>query len=476
VKKASVSVKEATTSTNGLHSFTKTRKMAGLRATQLNLHSQNSENSSVVANAKNALLGKSTTMGRSTRTVMGDIGNNAAGSNRAGLRAKDNNAPVQKPGRTLAKQKGTASLKQVLQGPAKPVVSENVPAKPTRQLRKRSREATEKPQPDSMEVDPLPQDPSQDVEMEVEQPVVTEGFSTNKLVQFNIEDIDSEDVDDPQLVVDYVNEIYEYMRMMEKSQAIKKDYLTGKIGAILPKMRSVLVEWLVEVHQQFSLLQETLYLSVAILDRFMQVAAEKIPRKHLQLVGVSAMFIAAKYEEMYAPEIGDFVYITDNAYSQSQIREMEIKIMGVLKFDLGRPLPLHFLRRNSKAGQVDATAHTMAKYVMELTLLEYGFAHILPSEVAAAALAFSVRALDTEDKPLSELWNTTLQYYSQYSLEDISSTLQKIAAMVLTTTRAPEKSKLLAIRKKYSNKKFGKIAEYSELTSKAVQGMANGDF
>ena len=54
----------------------------------------------------------------------------------------------------------------------------------------------------------------------------------------------------------------------------------------------------------------------------------------------------------YAPEIGDFVYITDNAYTQSQIREMEIKIMGVLKFDLGRPLPLHFLRRNSKAGQV----------------------------------------------------------------------------------------------------------------------------
>merc|ERR1719336_3584616 len=87
-----------------LHSFTKIRKMAGLRATQLNLHSQNSENSSVVANAKNALLGKSTTMGRSTRTVMGDLGNNAAGSNRAGLRAKDNNAPVQKPGRTLAKK------------------------------------------------------------------------------------------------------------------------------------------------------------------------------------------------------------------------------------------------------------------------------------------------------------------------------------------------------------------------------------
>ena len=76
-----------------------------------------------------------------------------------------------------------------------------------------------------------------------------------------------------QLVVDYVNEIYEYMRMMERSQSVKKDYLTGKTGAIIPKMRSVLVEWLVEVHQQFALLQETLYLSVAVLDRYMQVLA-----------------------------------------------------------------------------------------------------------------------------------------------------------------------------------------------------------
>jgi len=241
-------------------------------------------------------------------------------------------------------------------------------------------------------------------------------------------------------------------------------------------MRSVLVEWLVEVHQQFSLLQETLYLSVCILDRYMQVNAEKVPRKQLQLVGVTAMFIAAKYEEMYAPEIGDFVYITDNAYTPSQIREMEIKIMSVLKFDLGRPLPLHFLRRNSKAGQVDATAHTMAKYVMELTLLEYRFVHVLPSEVAAAALAFSLKALDVDERPLSEIWTTTLEYYSQYSLNDIAQIVQDIANIVLATTRAPEKSKLLAIRKKYSNKKFGKIAEYNELVCPAVEQMAVGNF
>lgn len=75
-------------------------------------------------------------------------------------------------------------------------------------------------------------------------------------------------------------------------------------------------------------------------------------RDKLQLVGVTAMLIASKYEEMYAPEIADFVYITDNAYTKQEIRRMECVILRTLDFNLGRPLPLHFLRRNSKAGEV----------------------------------------------------------------------------------------------------------------------------
>ena len=91
----------------------------------------------------------------------------------------------------------------------------------------------------------------------------------------------------------------------------------------------------------------------------MQHSAGKVEKKNLQLVGVASMLVAAKYEEMYAPEIGDFVYITDNAYTEKQIRKMEIEVLTVLAYDLGRPLPLHFLRRNSKAGGVDALTHTL---------------------------------------------------------------------------------------------------------------------
>ena len=75
-------------------------------------------------------------------------------------------------------------------------------------------------------------------------------------------------------------------------------------------------------------------------------------KNKLQLVGVTAMWIAAKYEEMYAPEVADFVYITDSAYSKAEIRAMECHMLKTLDFQLGRPLSIHFLRRNSKAGEV----------------------------------------------------------------------------------------------------------------------------
>ena len=77
-----------------------------------------------------------------------------------------------------------------------------------------------------------------------------------------------------------------------------------------------------------------------------------VPKKQLQLVGVTAMFLASKYEEMYPPEISDFAYVTDKAYTTAQIRDMEMTILRVLKFQLGRPLPLQFLRRASKIYEV----------------------------------------------------------------------------------------------------------------------------
>jgi len=431
----------------------------GIRGTTLTTMRSNVENEAGMGAA--AAKGRVT---RAARTAMTDIGNKAnLLQNAKNLNNKGIKKELVKPARVLSKQKATTTLAQL--------TTNDVTA--TRVTRR----STEQKKDELMEQDVSKQ--MEDVEMaDLAAAPVVKAYSVGNLE--NVDNIDKDDVENPQLVVEYVNEIYEYLRQLETLQGVREDYLNKSETktTILPKMRAVLVDWLIQVHSQFNLLQETLYLTVAILDRFLQNSATKIERKQLQLVGVAAMFIASKYEEMYAPEIGDFVYITDRAYTESQIREMEIKILAALGFELGRPLPLHFLRRNSKAGNVDALTHTLAKYAMELTLVDYKMAHIKPSIIAAAALALSLKVLDRmeEDKSIVEMWNSTLVHYTTYTFDAISETVKKLADLLLTTSKAPASSKLMAVRKKYEDKKLSKIAMLAQLSGPTMEKLKMGDF
>lgn len=106
-------------------------------------------------------------------------------------------------------------------------------------------------------------------------------------------------------------------------------------------MRTILVDWLVEVGEEYRLQNETLCLAVSYIDRFLSVMS--VVRAKLQLVGTAAMFIAAKYEEIYPPDVGEFVYITDNTYTKKQVLRMEQLILKVLTFDLCVPTTSVFL-------------------------------------------------------------------------------------------------------------------------------------
>lgn len=284
-----------------------------------------------------------------------------------------------------------------------------------------------------------------------------EAFSKTLL---KVQDIDANDKDNPQLVSEYVNDIYNYMRHLEVKYTVRTNYLEGQ--EVSGKMRAILIDWLCQVHHRFHLLQETLYLTVAIIDRFLQACP--VPRNKLQLVGVTCMLIASKYEEMYAPEVADFVYITDNAYQKRDIRDMEAKILRALDFNMGKPLCLHFLRRDSKAGQVDANKHTLAKYLMELTIVEYDMVQYNPSEVAAGALCLSMILLD------GTKWTETLSHYSSYTEKDLTTMVQKLSSLVVKA----ENSKLTAVRTKYASSKFNKISAISELKSQRVKDLSEG--
>lgn len=133
-----------------------------------------------------------------------------------------------------------------------------------------------------------------------------ESHSTRMLHQ--VEDIDANDSENPQMLSEYVNDIYAYLFKLEIYYPIRDTFLTNQVD-VTPKMRSVLLDWINEVHNQFSLELETYHMTVSMIDRYLQ-ANTTTPRRFLQLVGVTCLFMASKYEELMPPEIADFVYVT----------------------------------------------------------------------------------------------------------------------------------------------------------------------
>jgi G2/mitotic-specific cyclin-B, other len=153
-------------------------------------------------------------------------------------------------------------------------------------------------------------------------------------------------------------------------------------------MRSILVDWLIEVHMKFRLEQETLYLCVNILDRYL--SRVKVERKELQLVGVTALLLASKYEEIYPPEVKDCVYITDRAYTRQDILDMEANILTELQFNLTVPNAYPFLQRFLFIVNATSTMNIASRYYLDRMLQEHDVLKFRPSLLAAAVVCLAI--------------------------------------------------------------------------------------
>ena len=143
------------------------------------------------------------------------------------------------------------------------------------------------------------------------------------------------------------------------------------------------MDWIVQVHHRFNLLPETLYLCVNYIDRFLSCKVVSLGK--LQLVGATAIFIAAKYEEIDCPSVQEIVYMVDGGYTSDEILKAERFMLSMLQFELGWPGPMSFLRRISKADDYDLETRTLAKYFLEITIMDERFVGSPPSYVAAGA-------------------------------------------------------------------------------------------
>ncbi|KMT15227.1 hypothetical protein BVRB_3g063360 isoform B [Beta vulgaris subsp. vulgaris] len=250
-------------------------------------------------------------------------------------------------------------------------------------------------------------------------------------------DIDACDVDDELAVVEYVEDIYMFYKLAE-NECRPHDYMESQ-PEINEKMRAILVDWLIEVHNRFDLMPETLYLTINLVDRFLSLKA--VPRRELQLVGIGAMLIACKYEEIWAPEVKDFVAISESAYSNDQILKMEKAILGKLEWYITVPTPYVFLSRYIKASVPNNEMEHLVYFLAELALMHYGCITFCPSMVAASAVYVARHTLFK-----TPVWTETLESYTGFS----EAQLIECAKMLVNMHSVAPGHRLQTVVKKYS--------------------------
>lgn len=262
--------------------------------------------------------------------------------------------------------------------------------------------------------------------------------------------------DDPQMCRAYVADIYEYLHKMEMEPHRRPlpDYLEKVQKDVTANMRGILVDWLIEVAEEYKLLSDTLYLSISYIDRFLSLSV--LNRQKLQLLGVSAMLIASKYEEISPPHVEDFCYITDNTYTKEEVVKMESNILKSLMFEMGNPTIKSFLRRFNRIAQegYKTSNHLQLEflgyYLAELSLLDYSCVKFLPSLVAAS-VTFLARFMV---RPKTHPWSLALQQYSGYCPKDLKDCVQILHDLYLSRRGGS----LPAVREKYRQHKFKCVA------------------
>jgi len=262
--------------------------------------------------------------------------------------------------------------------------------------------------------------------------------------------IDLADLRNPQAVSEYVQDIMVWFKRIESHRAPLHDYMKTQRD-VNAKMREILIDWLSEVHHKFKLRLETMYLTVNLIDRFLSLRA--VSRTKLQLVGCTAMLIASKYEEIYAPEVRDFVYISDRAYKRDEILMMESIMLNTLEFNLTVPTALRFGQRFIKLvtpPEDPKTFRFLVEYLMELTLQNYEFLCFLPSKIAASAVYLALAIVSGGRAPE---WTGLLKRQTHYDVSDLKDCVIKLRALA---ARKPTKYK--AVRKKYSEAKLNSVA------------------
>jgi cyclin B len=252
------------------------------------------------------------------------------------------------------------------------------------------------------------------------------------------------DAEDP--VTECAPDIFNSWKEAELRFPVEINYMDKQME-INKKMRAILVDWLVDVHISFRLHPKTLYLAIQLIDRYLQKS--QVPRNKLQLVGVTCMSIAAKFEDAGAPCLRDLSSITDNAYQPHEIANYEVHVLGSLDFKVLTPVALEFLLFFQKANQCSDGHSNLTQYILELSLCSMELVGYTPSHLAAASVLLSNKLLK-----VSPSWSKAMVCYTGYESKFLTPCAKTLCGLLDSSLS----SKLQATRKKFSRPSHGHVA------------------
>ncbi|KAH7830748.1 putative G2/mitotic-specific cyclin-B [Monocercomonoides exilis] len=266
------------------------------------------------------------------------------------------------------------------------------------------------------------------------------------------EDIDQTDMDNPFTCSPYANDAYQYLMLIQGKLRPNPRYMAMQ-PQLNARIRTYCIDWAVDLHRllsqtyQTSLQADTLFITISIFDRFL--SRKVVSYEKVYLLMLSCFFVASKFEETYYPSIEQLLKFCPEVGTKDELLKMERIILNELRYSLGAPTALTFLKRFAKAAHADSTVGMIARFIAEYSLTSYSLTTTyLPSQIAAASISHALRI--TGRPP----WSATLQHYTMMSYEDLLPILRELKE---TVKKAPIQ-KTHAIFTKYSAIKYLRAA------------------
>ena len=269
---------------------------------------------------------------------------------------------------------------------------------------------------------------SNKLDEDVEMKIVNNNVLSEKKVKTKI-DIQNAD--------EYFNDICTELFKNEEKYLADPNYMSRQ-GDINSRMRAILIDWLIDVHLKYKLVPQTMYIAVNLIDRYLE--KNETNRAKLQLVGVTAMFIACKYEEIYPPDLKDFVYITDGAYVKADVLKMEYKMLKSLDFNITFPTQWSIFEVYRKKLDLNEKTFKLAWFLMELCLINYKSLKFKMSVLAASAILIATKTLGVyrnywfnknigiDEKKLEECCKEMYDFYTYNSSHNLQAIRKKFAS------------------------------------------------